>query len=124
LKTAFQEHLDETRQHCTRLEEIFRFLKLEPERETCEGIKGLIDEGDEMVDAKGDVMVKDAALIAASQKIEHYEIASYGTLRTWAEHMSMPECSKILQSILDEEERTDAKLWHLAESRINALAHH
>ncbi|HYG76741.1 MAG TPA: ferritin-like domain-containing protein [Planctomycetota bacterium] len=124
LKSAFNDHLAETRSQCERLEKMFRFMKMEPERETCEGIKGLIDEGDEMIGAKGDDMVRDAALIAAAQKIEHYEMASYGTLRTWAEHLGMDECARTLQGILDEEERTDKKLTQIAEARINAMAHH
>ena len=82
LKQAFQNHLRETQQQVTRLETIFRQLGKEPEGKTCEAMKGLVSEGDEMIKAKGDPSVKDAALIAAAQRVEHYEMASYGTART------------------------------------------
>jgi ferritin-like metal-binding protein YciE len=124
LRGAFTQHLSETRDHCRKLEAMFRAMNMEPERETCDGIKGLISEGDEMIDAKGDASTRDAALIAAAQKVEHYEIATYGTLRTWAQELNMPECASTLQGILDEEESTDDKLSAIAESRVNAMAHH
>jgi ferritin-like metal-binding protein YciE len=124
LKAAFDQHLEETRMQCSKLENMFRSMNLEPERKTCDGIKGLLSEGDELADAKGDPHVRDAALIAAAQKVEHYEIASYGTLRTWAQELGMNDCANTLQGILEEEKTTDEKLTRLAEARINVAAAH
>ena len=84
LRHAFQEHMTETQGHVSRLETIFRQLGTDPKRETCLAMKGLISEGEEMVDAKGDSNIKDAALIAAAQRVEHYEISGYGTARSFA----------------------------------------
>jgi len=124
LKGAFDSHLLETRTHVTRLEDIFRSMQIEAKRVTCQGIKGLLAEGDEMIGAKGDEMTHDAALIAAAQKVEHYEIASYGTLAAWAEQLGLTNSADILRRTLAEEEQADDKLSMLAESRINALAQH
>lgn len=124
LKGAFDSHLLETRTHVTRLEDIFRSMQLEPKRIACQGIKGLLAEGDEMIGAKGCEMTHDAALIAAAQKVEHYEIASYGTLAAWAEQLGLTYSAEILRNTLAEEEQADERLSMLAESRINALAQH
>ena len=122
LKSAIQQHLGETQEHHRKLEAMFRSLQMEPERETCDAIKGLIAEGDEMIDAKGDDQVRDAGLIAACQKVEHYEMATYGTLRTWAEQLGMHDCATTLESILMDEKNTDQKLTQIAESRVNVAA--
>ena len=120
LKSAFQSHLRETERHVERLEEVFRAIGLSPESETCEAMKGLIAEGDEAISAGGDPTVRDAALIAAAQRVEHYEIAGYGTVRTLAMTLGRPELADILQETLDEESACDKKLTRIAESSVNA----
>jgi ferritin-like metal-binding protein YciE len=122
LKSAFQKHLRETEQHVTRLEKVFSILGLTARRETCEAMKGLIAEGEEAVSAAGDPNVRDAALIAAAQRVEHYEIAGYGTVRTLAEQLGHNEIARILQQTLDEEGACDKKLTQIAESRVNVKA--
>jgi ferritin-like metal-binding protein YciE len=122
LKAAFQHHLRETERHVTRLEKVFSIIGMTPKRETCEAMKGLIAEGDEAVNAAGDPDVRDAALIAAAQRVEHYEIAGYGTVRTLAEQLGSQEAARILQETLDEERACDKKLTEIAESRINIKA--
>jgi ferritin-like metal-binding protein YciE len=118
LKDAFRLHLRQTEGQVSRLEQIFGELGQRPHRETCEAMKGLIREGEEMVQAKGDASVKDAALIAAAQRVEHYEIAGYGCARTYARLLGHTDAAKLLQETLDEEGATDKKLTALAE-RIN-----
>lgn len=119
LKKAFQSHLRETEGHVNRLEKVFGILGREPESSTCEAMKGLLKEGEEMIDAKGDPNVKDAALIAAAQRVEHYEIAGYGTARTFAERLGYSDAAEILQQTLDEEGAADKKLTKIAEESIN-----
>jgi len=125
LKTAFRDHLAETRQHVERLEKIFSGMNEKPKGETCEGMKGLVKEGEEMMKMKGEPEVIDAGLIAAAQRVEHYEIAGYGTVRTYAELLGEPEAVRILERTLKEEEMADEKLTQIAESRVNeeAFAH-
>jgi ferritin-like metal-binding protein YciE len=122
LRSVFLTHLQETRGHKQRLEMIFSRLGLKPERETCPAMKGLIKEGSEMIDAKGDPTVRDAALIAAAQRVEHYEMAAYGTLRTLAQQLGHADMVRTLQQTLDEEGAADKKLTGLAEGGINATA--
>ena len=122
LKQAFNDHLRQTEGHVKRLETVFEQLGKTPERETCEAMKGLVSEGEEMVKAKGSDDVRDAALIAAAQRVEHYEIASYGTLRTLARQLSHTQQAALLQQTLDEEGETDHRLTDLAEQRVNADA--
>jgi ferritin-like metal-binding protein YciE len=122
LKQAIQQHLTETQGHVSRLETIFRELNIEPKRETCEAMKGLIAEGEEMVKAKGDADVKDAALIAAAQRVEHYEISGYGTARAFAKRLGMTQAANLLQQTLGEEEAADRKLNQIAESSVNVQA--
>lgn len=122
LESAFRDHLRETQGHARILEDIFRLMNREPHRETCEAMKGLIAEGEEMVKAEGDPAVKDAALIAAAQRVEHYEIAGYGTVRTFAHHLGYEEAASKLQQILDEEKAADKKLTTIAEENINLVA--
>jgi ferritin-like metal-binding protein YciE len=122
LKQAIQHHLTETQGHVSRLETIFRELNLEPKRETCEAMKGLVAEGEEMIKAKGDPDVKDAALIAAAQRVEHYEISGYGTARAFARRLGMTQAANLLQQTLSEEEAADRKLNQIAESSVNVQA--
>jgi ferritin-like metal-binding protein YciE len=122
LKSAFQHHLRETEQHVSRLEKVFSIMGLSAQRETCEAMKGLIAEGDEAISAGGDPAVRDAALIAAAQRVEHYEIAGYGTVRTLAEQLGHKDVARILQETLNEEAACDKKLTQIAESRVNVKA--
>src|SRR5262249_33503142 len=122
LKSAFQQHLRETENQVRRLERVFQSLGREAEAKTCYAMKGLISEGDEMINAKGDPDIKDAALIAAAQRVEHYEMAGYGTARAFAQRLGKQMAVQLLQDTLDEEEATDRKLTQLAESSINAQA--
>ena len=122
LKQGFQTHLKQTEEHVSRLEQIFRDLGDTPKGHTCEGMKGLIKEGEEMIKMKGDDKVIDAGLIAAAQRVEHYEIAGYGTVRTYAEMLGHSQHATLLERTLQEEEMTDEKLSQLAESHINEEA--
>jgi ferritin-like metal-binding protein YciE len=122
LKQAFQQHLTETQGHVSRLETIFRQLAINPKRETCQAMKGLITEGEEMVDAKGDPTIKDAALIAAAQRVEHYEISGYGTARSFALRLGRTEAANLLQQTLEEEKAADQKLNQIAEGSVNVRA--
>jgi ferritin-like metal-binding protein YciE len=122
LKHAFLHHLEETRVHAQRLESIFESLSMEPKRETCDAMKGLIKEGEGMIDAHGEVTVKDAALIAAAQRVEHYEMAGYGTVRAFANQLGLSDASRTLQLTLNEEQSADKTLTRLAEAGINAHA--
>ena len=122
LKGAFREHLEQTRQHVQRLEQIFRSAGKEPERETCDGIKGLLKEGEDMIGAKGDQDTCDAGLIAAAQRVEHYEMAVYGTIRNYAESLGRNEFVDLLQRTLNEEGEADRKLTQIAELKVNPKA--
>ncbi|MDB5293864.1 MAG: hypothetical protein JWL69_5105 [Phycisphaerales bacterium] len=122
LKSAFQMHLGQTEEHVRRLENIFAQLGYEPKRETSEAMKGIISEGDEIASAKGDPSVRDAGLITAGQRAEHYEIASYGSARTHARHLGFNDIAQTLQKTLNEEGETDKKLTDLAERGINVRA--
>jgi ferritin-like metal-binding protein YciE len=122
LKQAFQSHLTETEGHVSRLEQIFRALNTDPTRETCEAMKGLIAEGEEMIKAHGDPDIKDAALIAAAQRVEHYEISGYGTARAFARRLGLTEAATLLQQTLEEEKAADEKLNTIAESIVNPKA--
>jgi ferritin-like metal-binding protein YciE len=114
LRTAFGHHLDETRTHVTRLEEIFeRFAEPVP-NETCEGMKGLIAEGEKVIAMPGEGPAKDAALIAAAQRVEHYEIAAYGTARTLADQLNLDDEKRLLDETLDEEATADKTLTRIA----------
>jgi ferritin-like metal-binding protein YciE len=122
LKQAFEDHLDQTKEHVERLEEIFKRLDEKPTGKTCKGMKGLIEEGAEMLEEDGDEAVLDAALIGAAQRVEHYEIAAYGTVRTFANMLGEQEAVELLQQTLDEEGETDKLLTELAESVVNVEA--
>jgi len=122
LRNAFNTHLMETRDHAKRLEQVFQRLGKSPKRQTCPAMKGLIKEGQEAISATGDPSVKDAALIASAQRVEHYEIAAYGTLRTLARQVGMNDVASLFQKTLDEEGSCDKKLTAIAESHINQQA--
>lgn len=119
LRAAFEQHLMETETHIERLQQVFMHLGAKAERKTCKGTQGLIEEGNEAIKEKMDPDVRDAALINAAQKVEHYEMAGYGTARTFAQQLGYDQVAQILQTTLDEEGMTDKKLTMLAESAIN-----
>lgn len=121
LQRAFNEHLKQTERQAERIEKIFSDLDGSPRGKKCVGMEGLIKEGDEAMKSaeKGAV---DAALIAAAQKVEHYEISSYGTARTWAQRMGHDRAARMLQETLEEESRTNEKLTQIAESHANMEA--
>lgn len=119
LIAGFEQHLMETENHIARLQQVFSALGERPERKTCKAMKGLIEEGEEVMKTQMDGDVQDAALINAAQKVEHYEMASYGTARTFAQQLGYDQVAQVLQSTLDEEGMTDKKLTMLAESAIN-----
>ena len=122
LKRALDKHLAETRNQVDRLDTIFRSLKKTPERETCEAMKGLIREGEDMVSAKGSAEVRDAAIIAAAQRVEHYEIAGYGTARSLAQSLGHTEAVRLLGQTLQEEKNADQILTQVAERSVNVHA--
>jgi ferritin-like metal-binding protein YciE len=121
LRSAVEEHLEQTRGHVDRLKEIFDNLGEKPTGKKCAGMIGILKEGEEIMDEdfEGDVM--DAALISAAQRVEHYEIAAYGCVRTWAGLLGENEASALLEKTLEEEKETDVKLTQLAED-INVQA--
>ena len=114
LRAAFEEHLEITRMQVNRLEEVFKSLGMAARGKTCEGMKGLIEEGQEMMEELEQGATLDAALIAAAQKVEHYEIATYGTLATFAEIMGHQDAKDLLGQTLDEEKEADEKLTQVA----------
>ncbi len=114
LQSTFEEHLKQSKGHIERLKQVFDLLNRKPARETCDGMKGLIEEGQKVLEEDMSDEVRDAALIAAAQRVEHYEMAGYGTLRTYAHLLGHAEAAQLLQQILDEEEITDKKLSQLA----------
>jgi len=124
LRTAFEQHLEQTRGHVDRLEQIFQQMDEAPKGQKCKGMEGLIDEGEDMIDEGDDAppAVSDAALIASAQRVEHYEIAAYGTVRNFARRLGFDDHARLLQQTLDEEGETDKKLTDLAESYINEQA--
>jgi ferritin-like metal-binding protein YciE len=122
LKQAFTNHLKETEGHVRRIEQIFTDLGQAARGKQCKGIEGLIEEGKEMMEEEGEGPVIDAALIGAGQKVEHYEIAAYGCLRTYAQLLGYDQAGKLLEQTLAEEEAADKKLNQLAEGGINEAA--
>ena len=122
LKQGFLAHLDETKTHVKRLEEVFRMHGAEVKAVDCPAIDGIIEEADDVVGEVADDAVLDAALINAAQAAEHYEMARYGSLIAWAKQLGRNDCASILQKTLDEEKATDKKLTSLAESKVNLRA--
>jgi ferritin-like metal-binding protein YciE len=121
LREGFEEHLEQTKGHARRIEQIFESLGEKAKAKKCKGMEGVIKEGSETLDEDMDPDVKDAAIIAAAQRVEHYEIAGYGTARTFASLLGDREAASLLEQTLQEEKDTDAKLNHLAEG-INVAA--
>ena len=122
LKDAFEKHLEQTKGHVERLEQVFEELDETPKGKTCRAMKGLIQEGSELLEQDGDESVRDAGIIVAAQKVEHYEIAGYGSARTFAHLLGQNKAAELLQSTLDEESETNELLTRLAESIINPEA--
>ena len=122
LKKAFQKHETQTREHVRRLERICKELDVSPRGKKCVGMEGLIEEGKELMQEKPEPDVLDAGLISAAQHVEHYEMAGYGTCRTWARTLGYDSQADLLQMTLDEEQQTDLDLTALAESSINIEA--
>jgi ferritin-like metal-binding protein YciE len=122
LKRAFTDHLAQTQGHVTRLEKIFKALGEKPTGKTCKAMKGLVEEGKEVIEEDGDPSVLDAALIGAAQRVEHYEMAGYGVVRTFASLLGENSAVDLLQRTLNEEGEADKKLTALAESIINVEA--
>jgi ferritin-like metal-binding protein YciE len=122
LKQGFLTHLDETKTHAQRLEQVFEMIGAEVKAVDCPAIDGIIEEADEVTGEVADKSVLDAALINAAQAAEHYEITRYGSLIAWAKQLGRNDCVGILQKTLDEERATDKKLTTLAESKINLRA--
>lgn len=119
LKEAVKKHLKETKGHIERLEKVFEMLEEKPEGKTCKAMKGLIAEGEEALKEMEAGPVRDAAIIVAAQKVEHYEIAAYGSVVTWAEQLGMTDHAQILEDTLEEEKATDDILTQIAESVVN-----
>jgi ferritin-like metal-binding protein YciE len=122
LRAAFETHLEETRGHVDRLEQVFQSLEEKVRGKHCDGIAGIIEEGKSIMEEDFDDATMDACLIAAGQRAEHYEMAAYGTLVAWAQSMGHTEAADLLQEILDEEKAADKKLSALAEGGINQEA--
>ena len=122
LRAAFESHLKETENHVERLKQAFEALDRSPRSEKCEAMVGLIEEGSSLIEEDAEDDVKDAMLIASAQKVEHYEIASYGTLCTWAKTLGLSKVLKLLKQNMAEEEAADQKLTKLATTRINEEA--
>ena len=122
LQQAFTKHLRETEGHVRRLEQIFKSLDLAPRGKTCKGMAGLLEEGKEILEEEGAPEVIDAALISAAQRVEHYEMAAYGCLRTYAQLLGRDDAVELLQKTLAEEEAADEKLTALGEGGINQAA--
>lgn len=124
LRSALTEHLEVTREHATRIESIFEDLDQEIEKEKCKGMEGVIKEGSELVEDIDDEDVRDAGIIAAAQRVEHYEMAGYGTARTYASLLGYDDAANLLQKTLTEEKEADQKLTSLAEElNVEALEH-
>jgi len=122
LKQAFETHLEQTEEHVKRLEKIFEDLQLNAGRHKCKAMEGLVEEGDEILKEEAEDAIRDAAMIGAAQRVEHYEIAGYGTARTYAEMLGHTEAAELLQTTLDEEKETDQLLSELALTSVNIEA--
>jgi ferritin-like metal-binding protein YciE len=122
LKQAFEEHLRQTEQHIERLEQAFEHLDVPAKGKKCDGIRGIIQEGESQLREAEDDATRDALMIASAQKVEHYEIAAYGTVCTWANRLGRNEVASILEETLEEEKDADKKLTQIAESMVNPEA--
>jgi len=122
LKDAFEKHLAETKVHVERLEQVFKIIGKDPEPKTCDAILGITNEGAEIMEEYEGSPALDAGLLAAAQAVEHYEMARYGTLRTWALELGLNDAAGLLQTTLDEEQATDLTLTAIATSVVNQKA--
>ena len=122
LKAAFEKHQAETEDQISRLEQVFELIEQKPQGKKCAAIEGILEEGQEIIKEYKSSPALDAGLVSAAQAVEHYEIARYGTLRTWAEELGLEDAAKLLQETLDEEEATDQALTQIAESVVNQEA--
>ena len=123
LRSSIEKHITETQNQITRLEQVFEMLGQKATGKKCDAMEGLVEEGKSMLeDTEDGSLTRDAAIISASQKIEHYEIASYGTLRTLANTLGLPEAASLLEETLQEEKNTDIKLTQIAEGFVNESA--
>ena len=122
LRQGFESHLAETKNHVKRLEQVFRMHDQEPKEVDCPAIDGIIEEANDVAGEVDDKTVLDAALIAAAQAVEHYEITRYGSLVAWAKVLGRSDCAALLQQNLDEEKATDKKLTAMAEAKVNRQA--
>lgn len=123
LRSAFEHHLKETEGQIQRLDEAFGILGITPKSKTCDGMKGILDEGSGMLHETEEGEVRDAALISAAQRVEHYEMAAYGSVRAYAEQLKKPEVARLLQETLDEEKAADKKLTEISH-KVNRQASH
>jgi ferritin-like metal-binding protein YciE len=122
LKQGFQSHLNETKNHVKRLEQVFQLEGKSVKAVDCPAIDGILEEADDVIGEVEDKDVLDAAMIAAAQAVEHYEITRYGALIAWAKQLGRTDCARILEQTLQEEKATDKKLTEMAESRVNVMA--
>lgn len=122
LQQAFDKHKEQTEEHVSRLEEIFEIIGKSARGKTCEAIKGIIDEGEEIISEFKGTSALDAGLISSAQAVEHYEITRYGTLRRWAKELGMSDAERLLDETLQEESQTDEDLTKLAEKTVNEAA--
>jgi ferritin-like metal-binding protein YciE len=122
LRAGFEEHLEQTRHQAERIEQICEQLGVNPKGKKCAAMEGLIEEGKELMEEDAEPAVLDAGLIAAAQKVEHYEMASYGCARTWAEQLGLDSAARLLEETFEEEKATDEKLTELAEQSVNTEA--
>ena len=119
LRNAFEQHLQQTKTHAERIEQVCQELNMSPKGKKCMGMQGLIEEGSEVLSTGGDKQAMEAALIGAAQRVEHYEIAAYGTARAHAQQLGYDNAAKMLEQTLKEERQTDDRLTQIAESKIN-----
>jgi ferritin-like metal-binding protein YciE len=122
LRQALEDHLEETRSHVARLDQVFEMHGESVQKQKCKGMEGVLKEGDELVGKDAPPAVRDAAIISAAQRVEHYEMAAYGTVRTWAEQLGHEKAAAVLQETLDEEMSADEKLSDIAASSVNTEA--
>ncbi|KAA2236608.1 YciE/YciF ferroxidase family protein [Salinarimonas soli] len=122
LKAAFEQHLTETQGQIQKVEQVFRMHGHEPKSVTCAAMDGILSEAQDIMGEVDDKEVLDAAMLAAAQAVEHYEITRYGTLVAWAKQLGRDDCAQVLHSILDQEKATDQKLSKLAEAKVNTKA--
>lgn len=122
LRQAFESHLQETQGHLERLEKVFSAMGKQPKAETCQAIKGLIEEGEEMISNTDQSPVRDAGIIAAANRVEHYEMAAYGSARAFAQTLGLASAVSLLEQTLEEEKKADKKLTQLAATKINSEA--